>query len=29
MEEAEERRLFTDFSEREEEPGRTRAETMA
>jgi hypothetical protein len=30
MEEAEERRLSTDFSEREEEePGRTRAETMA
>jgi hypothetical protein len=29
MEEAEERRLSTDFSEREEEPGRIRAETMA
>jgi hypothetical protein len=29
MEEAEKRRLSMDFSEREEEPGRTRVETMA
>jgi hypothetical protein len=29
MEEAEKRRLSMDFSAREEEPGRTRVETMA